>query len=117
AMVDSEQMTQLVSNLVKNSVDAMGGKGRIIVELSGDNDNAIISVWDNGPGIPKEKRDKIFEPFYTTKGTGEGTGLGLATAYGIVKMHRGKISVKSDDDSSKGETWTEFTVKIPRSSE
>lgn len=117
AMVDSEQMTQLVSNLVKNSVDAMGGKGRIVVELSGDNDNAIISVWDNGPGIPKEKREKIFEPFYTTKGTGEGTGLGLATAYGIVKMHKGKINVKSDDDSSNGETWTEFTVKIPRNSE
>lgn len=114
AMVDSEQMIQLVSNLVKNSVDAINGKGKISIILEGDVNNLVIRVWDNGPGIPKERRDKIFEPFYTTKENGSGTGLGLATAYGIVKMHKGQIKVSSNDDPEKGPTYTEFVIKIAR---
>jgi len=58
--------------------------------------------------------DKIFEPFYTTKAIGKGTGLGLATAYGIVKMHKGQITVKSNTDKSQGPTGTEFKILLPR---
>lgn len=117
AMIDAEQMTQLISNLVKNSADAVNGQGNILIKLDGDDEDLSFTVRDNGAGIEPGKREKIFEPFYTTKGTGKGTGLGLATAYGIVKMHKGQISVDSNDDPGKGETWTEFKVSIPRKNE
>jgi two-component system, NtrC family, sensor kinase len=73
--------------------------------------NAVeIRVQDNGIGIPLENRDKIFQPFFTTKPTGEGTGLGLSISYDIItKLHRGTIEV----DSRVGE-FTEFTIRLPR---
>ena len=69
---------------------------------------AEIRIEDNGPGIPEEIRDKIFQPFYTTKATGEGTGLGLSLAYDIVKAHNGEIIVKSKE--SEG---TVFIIQLP----
>ena len=60
---------------------------------------------------------KIFEPFFTTKEIGQGTGLGFAVTYGIVKMHRGSIKVDSNSDPAKGPTGTTFTVSLPRSNE
>ena len=70
-----------------------------------------IRVRDNGTGIPPESRDKLFQPFFTTKPTGEGTGLGLSIAYDIVtQQHGGTIEV----DSRVGE-FTEFTIRLPRS--
>ncbi|MFP4489148.1 MAG: sensor histidine kinase, partial [Bacteroidales bacterium] len=114
AMVDTEQMIQLITNLVKNSVDAVENRGKIKISLEDDDKSLILKVWDNGQGIDEEKKEKIFEPFYTTKETGKGTGLGLATAYGIVKMHRGKIKVSSNSNPASGDTWTEFRVSIPR---
>jgi signal transduction histidine kinase len=67
-----------------------------------------ISVKDNGNGIPEEIKDKIFQPFFTTKPTGQGTGLGLSLAYDIVKAHGGEIKVESKD--RKG---TEFIIHLP----
>ncbi len=69
---------------------------------------ALISVSDNGPGIPSEIKDKIFQPFFTTKPTGEGTGLGLSLSYDIVKAHGGTISVHSGENNG-----TEFIIEIP----
>jgi signal transduction histidine kinase len=70
-----------------------------------------IRVRDNGTGIPAEIRDKLFQPFFTTKPTGEGTGLGLSISYDIVtQQHGGTIAV----DSRVGE-FTEFTIRLPRS--
>jgi signal transduction histidine kinase len=70
-----------------------------------------IRVRDNGTGIPPELRDKLFQPFFTTKPTGEGTGLGLSISYDIVtQQHGGTITV----DSQVGE-FTEFTIRLPRS--
>jgi signal transduction histidine kinase len=73
-----------------------------------------FKVTDTGIGIPKENMSKIFTPFFTTKKMGKGTGLGLAVTYGIVKMHRGDIRVKSNADPAAGPTGTTFTVTIPR---
>lgn len=114
AMLDSEQMTQIITNLIKNAIDAMPNGGKIEIILDEDDSNVIFYVKDSGTGISPEDMDKIFEPFYTTKGIGKGTGLGLATAYGIVKMHQGKITVESNNDISKGETGTTFKISIPR---
>jgi len=108
---DKRQMEQAVMNLVVNSRDAMldGGEITIATEcvklidpLERDRatvpagDWAVIRVRDTGPGIDADIRDKIFEPFFTTKPTGEGTGLGLSTAYGIMKQMSGFIFVDSE---------------------
>jgi signal transduction histidine kinase len=76
-----------------------------------DLDDAVeIRVRDNGTGIPAEIREKLFQPFFTTKPTGEGTGLGLSISYDIVtKQHSGSIAV----DSKVGE-YSEFTIRLPR---
>ena len=73
-------------------------------------DAVEIRVRDNGIGIPEEVRDKLFQPFFTTKPTGEGTGLGLSISYDIVtQQHGGTITVESEPGS-----FTEFTVRLPR---
>jgi signal transduction histidine kinase len=71
-------------------------------------DSIQISVKDNGPGIPKEIIDKIFQPFFTTKPTGQGTGLGLSLSYDIVKAHGGEIKVKTKENEG-----TEFIIELP----
>ena len=107
---DKRQLEQVLMNLVVNARDAMPGGGTIRIEteavtlsepLSRDRatvpagDYALIRVADTGVGIPEDRLQKIFEPFYTTKKVGEGTGLGLSTAYGIVKQSGGFIFVDS----------------------
>jgi signal transduction histidine kinase len=91
--------------------------GSINVTLEDTLQDVLISVRDTGTGIKEEDRAKIFEPFFTTKGIGHGTGLGLATAYGIVKMHKGQINVESNTDKSKGPTGTGFKIILPRRKE
>jgi signal transduction histidine kinase len=76
-----------------------------------------VAVQDTGCGIAAQNLAKIYEPFFTTKQIGKGTGLGLAVTYGIVKMHRGRIDVVSNADPAKGPTGTTFTVTLPRRSE
>ena len=114
AYIDKDQMMQVLTNLLKNSVEAIHGKGQITLRLSGDEQNIKFEVKDNGGGIAAENMDKIFMPFFTTKGLGKGTGLGLPLIYGIIKMHKGDISVKSNNDPEKGETGTSFKIRIPR---
>lgn len=111
---DKRQLEQVVMNLVVNARDAMPSGGTIRVETEAvtlraemrrdravvpAGDYALIRVSDTGIGIPPDRLQKIFEPFYTTKRVGEGTGLGLSTAYGIVKQSGGFIFV----DSTEGE--------------
>ncbi len=69
----------------------------------------LISVSDNGPGIPQKILDKIFQPFFTTKPTGQGTGLGLSLSYDIVKAHGGELKV----DTKEGEGST-FIIQLPK---
>ncbi|HEX2921252.1 MAG TPA: [Fe-Fe] hydrogenase large subunit C-terminal domain-containing protein [Bacteroidales bacterium] len=114
AMLDSEQMMQVITNLIKNAIDAMPHGGSVTFKLEDTLSDVFISVSDTGSGIREEDRSKIFEPFFTTKSIGKGTGLGLATAYGIVKMHKGQISVESNDNATTGPTGTTFKILLPR---
>jgi len=116
-MLDAEQMMQVLTNLIKNAFDAMPSGGKINVILEDNLGDVAITVCDTGTGIREEDRAKIFEPFFTTKGIGHGTGLGLATAYGIVKMHKGQIIAESNNDPAKGETGTSFKIVLPRRKE
>ena len=114
AMLDTEQMTQVITNLVKNAIDAMPEGGSVIIKLEDTLSDVIFILSDTGMGIREEDRAKIFEPFFTTKSIGKGTGLGLATAYGVVKMHKGQITVESNNDPAKGQTGTTFKIVLPR---
>lgn len=117
AMIDQDQMMQVLTNLEKNAVEAMPNGGVITIQLAGDEDEVEINVSDTGVGIPQENMEKLFTPFFTTKEMGKGTGLGLPLIYGIVKMHKGKINVESNADPEKGQTGTNFKIRIPRRNE
>jgi len=115
--LDRDQMVQVLTNLASNAVAAMPEGGTLTVTTRAQGDRVQIEVTDTGVGIAKENLEKIFEPFFTTKQIGEGTGLGLAVSYGIVKMHRGDIRVRSNADPKAGPTGTTFTVTLPRRAE
>jgi len=115
--VDSDQIIQVLTNLFNNSIGAMSDGGVLTITTVGDDRVIRIMVADTGVGIADENKDKIFEPFFTTKQLGEGTGLGLSVIYGIVKMHYGDITVKSNTDPSTGPTGTTFTISLPRKHE
>ena len=117
AMLDLEQMMQVLTNLIKNAFDAMPAGGTINIKMEDTLSDVIITISDTGTGIKEEDRAKIFEPFFTTKSIGKGTGLGLATAYGIVKMHKGQITADSNNNPSKGPTGTSFKIMLPRRKE
>jgi len=108
AEVDPAQMQQVLANLVPNALQAMGDGGRLTIRLGrrhavppadlGGNaaDFATITVEDEGAGIAPEQLAHVFEPFFTTQDVGEGTGLGLSVAWGIVRDHGGWIDVESE---------------------
>ena len=112
--IDRDQIIQVLTNLVTNAAAAMSEGGTLTLRTSGDEKTLRFSVIDTGIGIPKSNLSKIFEPFFTTKQIGQGTGLGLAVTYGIIKMHRGDIKVESNADPAAGATGTTFTVTLPR---
>ena len=111
--VDPAQMVQVLTNLYSNAFAAMSDGGTLTISTHEEGESLIFSVHDTGTGIPVENRKHIFQPFFTTKQIGKGTGLGLAVVYGIVKMHRGDITLESNADSTSGPTWTRFKVSIP----
>ncbi|MBL0715148.1 MAG: GHKL domain-containing protein [Desulfosarcina sp.] len=103
------EMQQVLLNLINNAVDAMEKQGGLITVATRRKEGRIvITVTDNGPGIPPANLDRIFDPFYTTKPVGKGTGLGLSICYGIIKKMGGDINVDSAMDEG-----TTFTVEIP----
>ncbi len=114
AEIDLDQIIQVLTNLVNNSLTAMPNGGKLLLKATGDDEQIQLSVSDTGTGIPKEHLNKIFEPFFTTKKVGQGTGLGLSIIYGIVKMHNGDIRVQSNADPNAGPTGTTFTITLPR---
>lgn len=110
--VDETQIQQVLINLVLNARDAVGDRGTITVNTRPNYDTktdyCILEIEDNGVGIPKDVLHRIFEPFYTTKEVGKGTGLGLAMVYGIIKKHDGFIEVTS----ALG-VGTKFSIYLP----
>ncbi len=116
--VDHDQIIQVLTNLISNACAAMPSGGALVIRAADTGKARFeIGVTDTGTGIPKENLAKIFEPFFTTKEIGKGTGLGLAVTYGIVKMHRGDIRVKSNADPTAGPTTTTFIVTLPKKAE
>ncbi len=113
-MLDSDQMIQVFTNLIKNAIEAMENGGRIDILLEDKGAEVSVCISDNGSGIAPENMEKIFTPFFTTKGLGKGTGLGLPIIYGIIKMHKGRVEVTSNADKSKGETGTTFRIILPK---
>ncbi len=90
------KLQQVFTNLILNARDAIPDGGRIIVSTGTAEDGSLFAeISDTGIGIAPENVAKIYDPFYTTKGVGQGTGLGLAVSYGIVQEHAGRISVES----------------------
>ncbi|HSV93886.1 MAG TPA: ATP-binding protein, partial [Desulfobacterales bacterium] len=105
---DESQVRQVLINLVLNAIQAMPAGGRLSIATRCRGGEVLIRVADTGPGIPADIREKIFLPFFTTKDVDQGTGLGLSVAHGIVKAHRGRITV----GGRPGE-GAELTVALP----
>jgi signal transduction histidine kinase len=102
------ELNQVWTNLIDNAVDAMGESGTLRVATRVEDGEVVIEIADTGPGMPPDVAARAFEPFYTTKDVGKGTGLGLDIARRIiVERHRGQIMI----DSRPGETV--LRVKLP----
>jgi two-component system, NtrC family, sensor kinase len=102
-------LNQVLLNLVANSIDAIQDTGTVKITAGADGDNFVISVADDGAGIPPSVRDRVLEPFFTTKPVGQGTGLGLSIAYSIIKKHDGTFELA---DAPGGGTIATVVVPI-----
>ncbi len=108
--MDSQRMQEVFLNLIINAAQSIKGSGRISITAWTDEqtNEVLIEVRDTGPGIPEEIQGQLFDPFYTTKEEGQGTGLGLSVVYGIIQKHRGNITVESAP--GKGAS---FFIRLP----
>jgi len=112
-----QEIGRVILNLINNAFYAVDEKKKtagdgyeptVIVSTKKEKDKIEVKVKDNGNGIPQKALDKIFQPFFTTKPTGQGTGLGLSLAYDIVKAHGGDIKVKTAENE-----FTELIIHLP----
>jgi signal transduction histidine kinase len=112
-----QEIGRALLNLINNAFYAVaerqkekgaGYEPKVTVSTIKKDDKVFISIADNGKGIPRNILEKIFQPFFTTKPTGEGTGLGLSLAYDIVKAHGGEIRVETKDGQG-----SEFVLQLP----
>ncbi len=110
AVMSPDELKQIIINLVKNAIQAIEHKGTLVLATRGEREHKTIRILveDNGPGIPEDRIPRIFDPFYTTKQTGEGTGLGLSIVYGIINKSNGTITVASQEGQG-----TQIQLAIP----
>ena len=103
------QLNQVWTNIIDNAIDALEGISQPAIDLHTrkENGNAVIEISDNGTGIPEDVKNRIFDPFYTTKDVGKGSGMGLDISRKIIQSHHGKISVESKKNQ------TTFRIQIP----
>jgi signal transduction histidine kinase len=104
--VDTDLLKQAVLNVVQNGAQAMPDGGKLEIVLEDDGKTALLRIADDGPGIPEEIREKIFNLYFSTKESG--SGIGLAMTYRILQLHHGSIAVKSKMGSG-----TEFQLRVP----
>lgn len=106
---DQSQLQQVFMNLLSNALDAVGEGGRVGIETREEGEVVVVTVKDNGPGIPIEFQDSVFDPFFTTKAPGQGTGLGLSISHSIMQNLGGTLTFESVPG------WgTNFTVRLPK---
>ena len=103
------ELNQVWTNIIDNAIDAIGERhGNILLRTKRENNNIVVEISDDGPGIPQNIQSRMFEQFFTTKGVGKGTGLGLSISYRIVvEMHKGDISFSSKPGD------TRFEIRLP----
>jgi len=106
--LDAIQFAQVITNVMLNALAAMPNHGNITIAAYKEGSSVNVAITDNGKGIANENLKKIFQPFFTTKAVGEGTGLGLAVVHGIMKAHQGDVTVRS-----KVGDGTTFTLTFP----
>jgi len=102
------QLNQVFINILDNACYAIGEAGKIYIRVKKCENDVIIEFEDTGSGMNKEQLEKIFEPFYTTKGVGEGSGMGMSISYKVIQNHQGTITV----DSELGKRTT-FKIQLP----
>jgi len=107
---DRELLRRAVENVVRNAIRYAPQGSTVDVRMENAGQSVRISVRDSGPGVPEELLPKIFQPFFTTKPTGQGTGLGLSLSYDIIKAHGGEIKVES---TPSGQIGSEFVIILP----
>ncbi|MFC4689930.1 sensor histidine kinase [Dokdonia genika] len=107
---DKIQLTQIIFNLIINAIYFTPENGLVTIIAKESKSDIILKIQDEGTGLSDEALDKVFQPFFTTKPTGDGTGLGLSVVHGIVASHKGTITV--ENNRGKGAT---FTVSLPKS--
>jgi signal transduction histidine kinase len=103
------ELNQVWTNIIDNAIDAIGERhGNILLRTKRENNNIVVEISDDGPGIPQNNQSRILDQFFTTKGVGKGTGLGLSISYRIiVEMHKGDISFSSKPGD------TRFEIRLP----
>ena len=107
ASFDKEQIRGVLINLLDNAVDATPSTGSVTVNAEQDNGSVLLQVADTGPGIPADAKEKLFLPYYSTKG--RGTGLGLAIVHRVIRDHNGTIRVEDNEPNG-----TVFTIELPQ---
>ncbi|MFI8380023.1 sensor histidine kinase [Leeuwenhoekiella sp. NPDC079379] len=106
---DTVQITQIIFNLIINAIYFTPEEGLVTVHVFEESNKVVLKIIDEGPGLSNETLEKVFQPFFTTKPTGEGSGLGLSVVHGIVASHQGTIIAENNSD--KGAT---FIVRLPK---
>jgi signal transduction histidine kinase len=106
------QIEQVFVNLTDNALRAIGGSGKVRIQVGAEENWALVKVTDDGPGMTAEVKAQAFEPFFTTRAAGDGSGLGLAIVASIVRTHGGTVTLKSDPGAG-----TEVEVRLPLTNE
>lgn len=101
-------LNQAIMNLVGNSIEAMSGEGKLLISTGQRGDDYEIAVVDSGPGVPMDIRERVLDPFFTTKPVGEGTGLGLSITYSIVRKHGGQLEISDREGGGAC-----FLIRLP----
>jgi signal transduction histidine kinase/predicted CoA-binding protein len=110
------ELNQVWTNIIDNAIDAMGNQGDLVLRTRLEGDWVVVEIQDSGPGIPEEIQSKIFNPFFTTKPVGKGTGLGLNISYNIILKHGGEIKLFSKPGQTCFQVWLPINFKKVQSS-